>query len=113
MKQSSIVQNNSPTTKRLHEDEEKYICIPLQSNDIYERCDAIHIWSSIYLAHLLKREMTLPSKTDLNDDSIVSKPSDRYKRKNGRTLRGKYLTRRKEKAWWKTVRNNINKLKST
>ena len=97
----------------MHEDGENYICIPLQSNDIYERCDAIHIWSSIYLAHLLKREMKILSNTEFNDDSIVSKTSERYKRKNGRILRGKYLTRRKEKAWWKTVKNNMNKLKST
>ena len=93
---------------------EKFICIPLQSNDIYDRSDAFHIWSCIYLSHLLRNTMLLLKRNKgLKDDSALSQSnsSDGYKFKSGRTLRGKYLTKRKEKAWWKTLKTNMHSMK--
>ena len=53
--------------------------------------------------------MLLLKNKGLKDDStlIQTNSSDVYKFKSGRTLRGKYLTKRKEKAWWKTLKTNI------
>ena len=94
------------------EDLDKYVCIPLQSNEIYERSDAFRLWSCIYLAHLLRCTMISISKKECTDDTRpeVASAADGYKYKNGRTLRGKYLTRRKEKTWWKALKKDIKKL---
>ena len=91
---------------KLYENPETAICIPLQSNDIYERSDAFHIWSCIYLSHLLKHTMIRLRINERRDTSDILKTNtmDVYKFKSGRTLRGKYLTKRKEKAWWKTLK---------
>ena len=57
--------------------------------------------------------MLLLKNKGLKDDSTVlqTNSSDGYKFKSGRTLRGKYLTKRKEKAWWKTLKTNMHSMK--
>ena len=94
------------------EDPDKYVFIPLQSNDIYDRSDTFRIWSCIYLAHLLRCTMISINKNEGMDDARLGGASDSngYQYKNGRTLRGKYLTRRTQKTWWKTLKKDMKKL---
>ena len=112
-KESSYDEKRSKLKIQLFQGPEKFICIPLQSNDIYERSDAFHIWSCIYLSHLLRNTMLLLKNKGSKDDSTIlqTNSSDGYKFKSGRTLRGKYLTKRKEKAWWKAIKTNMHSMK--
>ena len=83
----------------------KMMCIPLMSDNIYERGDAWRIWSCIYLAYLLSNTMDLLPKHDIKFPARWESPSfDNYKYSGGLAQRGKYLTRRKDKFWWRTLR---------
>ena len=64
---------------QLYENPESAICIPLQSNDIYERSDAFHIWSCIYLSHLLKHTMIRLLINERRDTSDILKTNSREK----------------------------------
>ena len=112
-KESPYDEKRTNPKVQLLQSPEKFICIPLQSNDIYDRSDAFHIWSCIYLSHLLRNTMLLLRNKGLKDDSslLQTNSSDGYKFKSGRTLRGKYLTKRKEKAWWKALKTNMHSMK--
>ena len=80
------------------------ICIPFQSNEVYDRGDAWRIWSCIYLAHLLHNTIKLLSNGTMSPNILSNKSNkSSYQSLNRRSKRGNYLTRRKEKFWWQTV----------
>ena len=81
------------------------MCIPLMSDNIYEKGDAWRIWSCIYLAYRLKNTMDLlPKQCDRFATRWESPSFDNYKYSGGMVQRGKYLTRRKDKFWWRAIR---------
>ena len=82
------------------------MCIPLMSDNIYEKGDAWRIWSCIYLAYRLRNAMDLLPNHDNRFAARWESPTlDHYKYSGGMVQRGKYLTRRKDKFWWRALRN--------
>lgn len=78
-------------------------CIPLQYPDICDRGESWKVWSCIRLAYLLKDAMLSISMDDVQQ-YVVSPYFANPRHGNQLKKRGRYLTRRKEKFWWKTAK---------
>ena len=78
-------------------------CIPLQYPEICDRGESWKVWSCIRLAYLLKDAMLSISMDDIQQHVVNAYfPNPRHG--NQLKKRGRYLTRRKEKFWWKTAK---------
>ena len=90
--------------KELSVPKTRIMCIRLMSDNISEDGDAWRIWSCIYLAYRLCNTMDLLPKQDNRFATRWESPSfDNYKN-CGMAQREKYLTRRKDKFWWRALR---------
>ena len=78
-------------------------CIPLQYPEICDRGESWKVWSCIRLAYLLKDAMLSIAMDDVRQYAVSAYFAN-PRHGNQLKKRGRYLTRRKEKFWWKTAK---------
>ena len=87
------------------------ICIPFQSNSIFDRGDAWRTWSCIRLSYLLRDTLVSLSNCSLEPNTKIDATQKlRFYVKYGNKLKKRhpkspYLTRREGKYCWLTVKD--------
>ena len=83
------------------------ICIPLQStSELCDSGDYWRAWSCIILAYLLRNTTLSLSEKTTNTSSKEGESQDiQHYRRGDLKQRGRYLTRRPGKYFWKKVKN--------
>ena len=95
--------NRNPGIEDVSRCQKVVACIPLQYPEICDRGESWKVWSCIRLAYLLKDAMLSISMDDVQK-YVVSAYFANPRHGNQLKKRGRYLTRRKEKFWWKTAK---------
>ena len=99
----SVERNRNSCIEDVTRCQKAVACIPLQYPEICDRGESWKVWSCIRLAYLLKDAML-----SISMDDIQQHVTNAYflNARHGNQLKkmGRYLTRRKEKFWWKTAK---------
>ena len=106
----SVTKNNKPDEHNRNSDivdvtrrQKAVACIPLQYPEICDRGESWKVWSCIRLAYLLKDAMLSIAMDDVRQYAVSAYFAN-PRHGNQLKKRGRYLTRRKEKFWWKTAK---------